>query len=199
MHKIAMGRMGFGGDFGGWGGQWLAGYDSTDMEAELAEALGITVEQLRSARETAFANTVDQAVAAGELAPKQAERMRAWHGLRPYLNPTDLAARVLEMTPEQLRAAFERGQTLWDLAAERHLDWPGALGKLRTAFLAAVQQAVADGAITQEQAAEIRQWRGPGAGRGPMGFLGRHGCGHDHGFAGMWGGSEPGSAAPDVV
>jgi hypothetical protein len=211
MHKMAMGRMGFGGGgfgshFGEWGGPCRAGDQPDEMESEFAKALGVTVEQLRNARETAFTNNINQAVADGELAPKQAERMRAWHSLRPYLNPKAIAARVLEMTPEQLQAAFDQGQTLWDLAAERHLDLPAAITKLRAAFQAIVQQAVADGAITQEQAAEIKQLRGRGFGPGPMGFLGHGGCGrgHGHGFPGMWGGPwqggpEAGPDAPDAA
>ena len=215
MHKMALGRMGFGGrgfaeSFGEWGGPWLAGDRSDATETELAKALGITVEQLRNARETAFANALNQAVTEGELAPKQAERMRAWHKLHPYLNPEALAARVLDMSPEQLKTALGQGQTLWDLAAERQLDWPSALEKLMAAGQAAVQQAVADGAITQEQAEEIKRMRGPGFGpgsmggpfhHGPMGFFGRGRCGQGQGFPGMWGGpwhgeAQPGQGAP---
>ena len=206
MHKIALGRMGFGGKgfagpFGGWGGPGPAGDEFGEEETELAKALGITVEQLRSARETAFANTLSQALTEGEVAPKQAERMRTWRKLHPYLNPEALAAKVLDMSPEQLQAALDQGQTLWDLAAERQLDWPSAWGKLMAAGQAAVQQAVADGAITQEQADEVKQMRGPRFGLGPMGVFGRGRCGQGHGVHGMWGGpwhgrSQPGQAAP---
>lgn len=215
MHKVAFGRMGFGAKgfsdrFGGWGGAWPGAIDAGDMEAELSKALGITVEQLRNAREAAFASALDQAVAEGELAPKQAERMRAWRKLHPYLNPEALAARVLNMSPQQLQAALDEGKTIWDLAAERQLDWSSAWEKLLAAAQAAVQQAVADGALTQEQAEEIKKMAGRGFGPGPMGgpfhggpmgFLGRGHCGRRRGFHGMWSGpwqsrSQSGPDAP---
>jgi hypothetical protein len=164
-------------------------------DARLAEALGVSVERLQAAREQAFDGGIQQAVDEGELAPKQAERMRTWRKLRPYLNPQALAAQVLGMTPEQLQAALDGGKSLWDLAHERQVDFASGREKFMAAGKAAVQQAVADGVISQQQADDLVRMvgqRGPGGffgghrgfgpmglfgrglGFGPMGFFGRH-------------------------
>lgn len=172
------------------------------FEARMAEALRVSVEQLRAAREQAVDSGIQQAVDEGELAPKQAERMQTWRKLQPYLKPEILAAQALDMTPEQLQAALDQGKSLWDLARERQVDFAAGRERFLAAGRAAVQQAVADGAISQAQADEFVRtagqrggpggffgWRGGfgpmgfggrGPGFGPMGFFGRR-----HGFGPM--------------
>ena len=183
MNRMNHGPMG--GPFSGWGRPSMG----SDMgyETQLAEALGISVDQLRAAQDAAVDNGIKQAVDEGELAPKQAERMLTWRKLRPYLNPEVLAARVLDMTPDQMAAAMSQGKSLWDLARERRLDFGTAREKFLAAGKAAVQQAVADGAITQQEADEVAkmagQRHGPG-GFGPMGFSGRGPGFGPWGFAG---------------
>lgn len=161
----------------GWGRRGMG-----DDDARLAEALGISVEQLRAARDQAIDSGIQQAVDEGELAPKQAERMRTWRKLQPYLNPQALMAQVLGMTPEQLQAALDSGKSPWDLAQERQVDLGSGREKFLAAGKAAVQQAVADGAISQAEADDLVKrvtQRGPGGffeghpGFGPMGFFGR--------------------------
>lgn len=188
--------------WGRHGRGWMAG---PEMDEALAEALGIEVEQLRAARESAFAKIVQDAVAEGELGAKQAERMQAWHKLRPYLQPEALVARALDMSPDQLQAALDEGKSLWDLAEERGLDFERGRDRLMAAGKAAVQQAVADGAISQDQADEVFKLAGPGRrfdrrGFGPMGFFGRHHRGWGYGWGGPWRG-EAGDrpAPPDVI
>lgn len=190
MNRMNHGPMG--GPFSGWGRPSMG----SDMgyETQLAEALGISVDELRAAQDSAVDNGIKQAVAEGELAPKQAERMLTWRKLRPYLNPEALAARVLEMTPDQMAAAMSQGKSLWDLARERRLDFGTAREKFLAAGKAAVQQAVADGAITQQEADEVAkmagQRHGPGeffggrGGFGPIGFFGRGPGFGPWGFAG---------------
>lgn len=179
MNRANQGTMG--GPFFGWGRPGMG--DDASYDARLAEALGVSVEQLRAAREQAVDSGIQQAVDEGELAPKQAERMRTWRKLQPYLNPQALAGRVLEMTPEQLQAAMDQGKSLWDLAQERQLDFRTGREKFLAAGKAAVEQAVADGVISQQQADDlvkmVGQSGGPGGflgghpGLGPMGFFGR--------------------------
>lgn len=179
MNRASCGTMP--GPFSAWG--WSGRDEGADLESRMAEALGVSVEQLRAAQEQAFDGGLQQAVDEGELAPKQAERMRTWRRLRPYLNPPVLAARVLNMTPEELDAALDQGRSLWDLAEERQVDFTAGREKFLAAGRAALQQAVADGVISQEQADEFvkmaGQRRGPGGffggrgGFGPMGFPGR--------------------------
>ena len=170
-----------GGPFSGWGRPGMGG--DAGFETRMAEALGISVDQLRAAQDQAVDAGIKQAVDEGELAPNEAERMRTWRKLRPYLNPQALAARVLELTPEQLQTALDQGKSLWDLAQERQLDFGTGREKFLAAGKAAVQQAVADGAVSQQQADEfvksVGQRHGPGGffgghgGFGPMGFFGR--------------------------
>lgn len=166
------------GPFGGWG---RTGAGDDEFESRVAAALGVSVEQLHAAKEQAIDDSLQQAVDEGELAPKQAERMRTWRRLRPYVNPPALAARVLNMTPEQLQAALDQGKSLWVLAEEQQVDFASGREKFLAAGRAALQQAVADGVISQEQADEFvkmaGQRRGPGGffggGFGPMGFPGQ--------------------------
>lgn len=197
MNRMNHGPMG--GPFSGWGRHSMG--SDANYEAQLAEALGITVDQLRAAQDAAVDNGIKQAVDEGELAPKQAEGMLTLRKLRPYLNPEALAARVLDMTPQQLEMAMDQGQSLWDLAQERRLDFGTAREKFLVAGKAAVQQAVADGTITQQQADEVakmaEQRHGPGGffgghgGFGPMGFFGRGPGFRPWGFAGRHRGFGP--------
>lgn len=144
--------------------------DREAMEALLAEELNVTPDELRAAQERAFARSIERAVAEGELAPKHAERMLAFMKLRSYVSWQDLAAEVLGMTPEELEAAGDEGKTVWDLLAEQDMDPSTAWQRLMEAGKAKLQQAVADGVITQEQADELWQRRG----FGPKGFFGHH-------------------------
>ncbi|MCB0207500.1 MAG: hypothetical protein KDH89_21980, partial [Anaerolineae bacterium] len=68
--------MGWRGGFGRHGGH------RSEMDAELAAVLGISSEELRAAKDTAITNMIEKAVAEGELAPKEAERMTAARKLR---------------------------------------------------------------------------------------------------------------------
>lgn len=190
------------GPFGGWG---RPGAGDDQFESRMAAALGVSVEQLHAAKEQAFDGGIQEAVDEGELAPKQAERMRTWRRLQPYLNPPALAAQALNMTPEQLRAALDQGKSLWDLAEERQVDLASGRAKFLAAGRAAVQQAVADGAISQEQADEFARMAGrrfgPGGffggrgGFGPMGFFGRRRGFGPMGFSGRGRCDGPWSAA----
>ena len=107
---------------GAWdfpGGFGRHGFEDDD---KLAQALGISVEALRKAKDAAFASAVQEAVDEGELAPKQAQRMLAWRALRKVINLQALAAQVIEMTPAELQAALDQGQSPWDLLAAKGLD-----------------------------------------------------------------------------
>lgn len=193
MHKGRGFGMGWRGGFG------RHGAGRSEMDAELAAALGISVEELRAAQDTAVANMIEKAVAEGELAPKEAERMQTARKLRGYVDPISLMAQVLEMTPEEVKAALDAGQTPWDLAAEKNLDFGSAWQKLMAAGKATLDQAVADGVITREQADELFSRRGGFFGKrgfGP-GFRGR-GFGHRHGRGG-WGRGDDYFGGPPAV
>lgn len=194
MHSGRGFGMGWRGGFGRHGG------NRSEMDAELAAVLGISVEGLRAARDTAVANMVEKAVTEGELAPKEAERMTAARKLRSYVDPIALMAQALGMTTEEVQAALDSGKTPWDLAAEKNLDLGAAWQKLMAAGKAMLDQAVADGVITRQQADELFSRRGRGffgkGGFGP-GFMGR-GFGRRHGHGG-WGHGDDFFGGPPAV
>ena len=166
-------NMGRGGRHGSWSrGKWdmPRGFG---LDAELAEALGISQEKLQAARETAILSSIQKAVDEGELAPKKAERMQARLKLRSYVDMQALAAQVVDMTPKQFKAALDEGKSPWDLLADKGLDPATAMGKFREAVKATLQQAIADGVVTQEQADDL--FRGRGHRGGPFGRRGGFG------------------------
>ncbi len=195
MHKGRGFGMGWRGGFGRHGG------NRSEMNAELAAVLGISVEELRAAKNTARTNMIEKAVAEGELAPKEAERMTAARKLRNYVDPMALMAQVLGMTTEEVQAALDGGKTPWDLAAEKNLDLGTAWQKLMAAGKAMLDQAVADGVITREQADELFSRRGRGffgkRGFGP-GFMGG-GFGRRHGHGGRGCGEDYFGGPPAVI
>ena len=184
----------------GWrGGFGRHGAGRSEMDAELAAALGISAEELRAAQDTAVANMIEKAVAEGELAPKEAERMQTARKLRGYVDPIALMAQVLEMTPEDVQAALDAGRTPWDLAAEKNLDFGSAWQKLMAAGKATLDQAVADGVITREQADELFSRRGRGfCGKRGFGPGSMRGCGPRHGRGG-WGRGDDYFGGPPAV
>lgn len=186
--------MGWQGGFGWHGGQ------QAEMHEELAAALGISVEDLRAAQDVAMANMIEKAVAEGDLAPREAERMQTARKLRGYVDPMALMAQVLNMTTDDVKAALDAGKSPWDLAAEQNLDMGTAWQKFMAAGKATLDQAVADGVITREQADELFDRRGGGffGKRGfGSGFMGR-GFGRRHG-RGDWGHGNDFFGSPPTV
>lgn len=166
-----------------------------DENALLADALGITVDELLAARETANQAAIEQAIAEGLITQEQADAMQARKTLTTYLDRDTLLAKALGMSLEDLQAAYAGGETLTTLMNAKGLDAAAVREKLQTAYTDALAQAVEDGVITQEQADEMSQ-DGHGFGRMPgmgMPFEGRGG-GRGHG--GHRGGGAP--LAPDA-
>lgn len=115
-----------------------------------------------------------------------------WHGGGRSFGPWgtggwtmfDATAEMLGLTPEQLFAELRAGKSLADLAEAQGIDLQtvyDALGAARVeAMQGAIQQAVEDGRLTQEQA----DWRLQGL---EQGFLPRgRGFGHGFGAEGNW-------------
>jgi polyhydroxyalkanoate synthesis regulator phasin len=65
----------------GWGRLGKGG----DHDAELAEALGITLEELQAAKAEVQNRVLDEAVAAGEITQEEADLMQARQALQEYL------------------------------------------------------------------------------------------------------------------
>jgi polyhydroxyalkanoate synthesis regulator phasin len=152
-----------------------------DENALLADALGITIDKLQAARETANQSAIDQAIAEGLITQEQADVMLARKNVKSYLDRDTLLAKALGMSVEDLQAAYDNGETLSTLMSANGLDATTMREKLQTAYTEVLAQAVKDGVITQEQADEMSQdGRGFGMMPGGMGmpFEGRSG---DHG------------------
>lgn len=150
-----------------------------DQGQALADALGITLEDLQAAQLEARNAMIDQAVVDGYLTQAQADQLKAntfgfgrgghFGGLYDedqYLadalgiTVAALQTAELEAHAAQLAAAVAAGfltQEQADLmqarkAAETYLDRDGLQAQMQAAYEAALAAAVADGAITQAQA-----------------------------------------------
>jgi len=126
--------------------------DSGKYDTYLAEALGITVEELQAARAKADQAMLEQAVANGDLTAEQAEQIKARQALMPYLDREALTAKALGITVEELQAAREDGKSMEEIIEELGLEADAVREAMQTAYKEALQQAVADGVVTQEQA-----------------------------------------------
>lgn len=96
----------------------------------------------------------------------------------------DAAAKVLSMTTDEVKAAFQEGKTLQDLAAEKGVDIADVQAAVQavrvTEMRAQIAQAVEDGTMTQEKA----DWLLDGLDKG---FMGGGDGGFGRGFGGMRG------------
>jgi hypothetical protein len=147
------------------------GPDSTfEMDGYLAEALGISTDQLGAAREAAKDAAIEQALADGKITEEQVEMMEARQALQNYMQKDEMLAKALGITVDELDAAKEDGQRIPDLLDTLGIEpeeFQANMEALRQEILA---QAVEDGVITQEQADQMLEdgfggMRGPG-GRG---------------------------------
>jgi hypothetical protein len=158
----------------GWPGHGLG---LVDMQALLAEELGITVEELAAAQQAAREAAIQQLVDAGVLTEEQAELANAAANLRSYLDRHDLVAEALGMTPEALTAARLDGKTLAEILDDQGLSLSDYQENLANAREDALAQAVADGVITQDQMDQLQDRIQDGFGRG-QGAFGGFGPGH---------------------
>ncbi len=192
----------------------------TDHAQFLADALGITVEELQAAQSEAAAAGLQQAVDEGLITQAQADQIQARgmdRGFRfgPMLgdtiDPEALLADALGISVEDLEAAqstardtalaqaVEEGKITQEQADRMQAHTalqPYLSERMQSAFEEAVQQAVEDDAITQEQADALlaEQADGFGPGKHMSGFGGERpgmpGRRGDHG--GMPGHGMPG-------
>ena len=193
-------------------------FDRDEMKAAIADALGVTVDELEAAkedgtklRELAEAQGVDMetiqeaiqayretavadAIAAGTITEEQGEQLLSHDGkcgekkqgrrggrLGRFVDRETVAAAVadtLGISVEELQAAKEAGTSMEELAAENGVELEDIRTAIETVKAEAVQQAVEDGTITQEEADRILSGEGR---RGP----------HKGGFGGNRGGDAP--------
>ncbi len=143
-----------------------------DMDALMAEALGITVEEWTTAKENARAAALVQALADGLITQEQIDLMEAARALRGTIDKDAIMADVLGVSVEEVAAA-RSNHTLRDLVEESGLTADELRAALQAAHAAAIDQAAADGIITVEQAELLQE----AAENGPRGF-GPRGRGH---------------------
>ncbi|MBK9051538.1 MAG: hypothetical protein IPL78_11640 [Chloroflexi bacterium] len=151
-----------------------------DMKPIIAEALGITVEELDAAHadgqrlpelvdelgldldaveadiQAGLTAAINQAVTDGTITQEQADAMLARMELRvlahEVVDMQAITADALGITVEDLIAAHADGQRLPELVDELGLDLDTVQADIRAGREAAINQALADGTITQEQA-----------------------------------------------
>jgi len=178
-------------------GRGLPGFDrhmfgsDIDYEALLAEALGISVEELQAAEQQAYSAALDQAVENGDLTADEAELMRAQEALKGSLDQEAIQAEALGMTVEELQAARDAGTDMAALLDQQGLTSAEYRTALQAAYEAAIQQAVSDGVITQEQADLILD-----GGFGMRGLPGLEPFGRGGGPGGRGGHGGPGMFGP---
>ena len=198
----------------------------SDNDQALADALGIDLETLQTAEETARLAMIDQAVADGFITEAQAEQLRLYSGgfgrgfsgaydkdeyLADALGITveELEAAELEAYEVTLAAAVEAGTLtqeeadllLAEKVARGYLDTDAINAQVQAAQEAAVAAALADGAITQEQAdALLAQLAAtPYSFHGGFGGRGHGGRGGHDGMRGFGLEQLPDSTTPDTT
>ncbi len=131
--------------------------EDVDRTALLADALGISVTELETAQEAAKEAAIAQAIADGTLTEEQVALMEARQALKDYMDKDTMLASALGITVEELQAAQDEGQRIPDLLEELGLDEETFKANLEAAQTEALNQAIEDGVITQEQADQLQE------------------------------------------
>lgn len=197
------GMMANGGMMGNGGMMAHGGMGIIDRQSIVAEALGITVEELqtayqegktlpqlvaelgldldevRAAIQAGVTEAINQAVTDGTITQEQADLMldrMALHILvHDVIDMDSIIANALGITVDELAAARAEGKHVPDLATELGLDLATVRTDIQEGRTAAINQAVIDGTLTQEQADQLLSHQGMGMGgrhRGQGGFGG---------------------------
>lgn len=120
----------------------------------LAEELGISVDELEAARQRALDRALALAVEEGILSEEKADLIEARHVMRDYFDPLAVLAEQLGMTVDDVKAAMRDGSIREALAT---LDRQALRDAMEEAWNAAIDQALADGAISESAAERLRQ------------------------------------------
>jgi polyhydroxyalkanoate synthesis regulator phasin len=177
---------------------------------DAASQLGVEPDELSSALEKAMKNRIDAAVAAGRLTEEQATALKeridsgdfpllgagayfGFHGHGPgHLAGGEVfaaAASYLGLTEAELRTQLE-DQTLAEVAKAKGKSVSGLVDAMVGAAEKAIDQAVADGKLTKEQADRMKAGLEERMTDHVNGLLGNGGPGfHGRGFGAMDGGA----------
>jgi len=144
---------------------------------DLAEEQGVDLADVQAAMEAARLEAIEQAIADGviteEMAEQIIERMEqtppaGW--MEPYQDQMQEAiAEALGISVEELEAARDEGKSPAELARELDVNRDEFRQAMEDALEEILDQAVADGVLTPEQAEQIAQGRGRGRGPGGPG------------------------------
>jgi hypothetical protein len=132
----------------------------------LADALGIELDDLVEAQESAHNTWLAEMVANGYMEQEQADLMLAYQALKGNIDRHAIMASVLGFSETELEAAREDGQGLSTLLEEQGLTVEEFVAAMETAYQDAVQDLVPE-VLTQEQADRILE-----SGEGMPGFRG---------------------------
>ncbi len=147
---------------------------------DAAKQLGVTPSALEDALKQALKNRVDDAVEAGRLTEEQGnalkERIEAGQaplvlsgfgrlgrghfghfGHLGHFRNLEAAASYLEVTPAEIRQRLADGDTLAEIAKAEGKSVDGLVNALVAAATEKIDDAVADGRLTKEQAADLKQ------------------------------------------
>ena len=162
--------------------------------AEILEAQGVTQEDVHATVQAAVEDAVNTAVSEGTITQEEADQLleraaeggfgrghrgghRGGNGLGAEIfgdiDRKAVVAEALGITTEELEAYHEDSLRLPEIAEELGVDVADVEAAMREVVEEAVNQAVEDGTITQEQADQILSGEGRGFGhnghRGPRG------------------------------
>jgi predicted DNA-binding protein (UPF0251 family) len=181
---------------------------------DIANDLGISQEDFRDLMLEARNDAINQAVVDGILSQEQGEWMldhmggvmgfgpgmmgarpggRGFYGegegpLHDYMAPA--MADAFRLTVEELEALHESGKNLWDYAQEQGISEEEFLALKEAARIEAINQALADGIISQEQADRMLDHMEQGFGMENEECHGNFGSGvygpGMHGHGGRW-------------
>lgn len=150
--------------------------------AAVADAQGVSVDELTAALVAAITERIDEAVADGRIDADRAEERKAGleervaemvervpsedfgerrghrHGRRGALRGGfDAAGEALGLTNEEIRAGFADGKTLADLAEEQGVSTEDLAAALVADATERLDEAVAEGKIDEDRAAEAKE------------------------------------------
>jgi hypothetical protein len=135
-------------------------------EQMLAQQLGISVDQLKAAQESARNAMIDQALANGNLTAEQAARMKAAApgeirrhvGKAVHNAAADVfaaAAKTIGISTDELKQQLSQGQSLSGVAANHNVSRDQLKAGIMTEVKAQLQAAVSNGNLTQQQADKL--------------------------------------------
>jgi polyhydroxyalkanoate synthesis regulator phasin len=143
------------------------------FKEKLAEELGISVDQLNTALDNTQYALIDEAVADGKLTQEEADRLKErvaeghnllpfhgfhhgpGHGLRLKVGLIEATAEVLGVDESVVTEGLRNGDTLAEIANANGMETDAFKAALLANVKGKLDEKVADGDITQEQADNI--------------------------------------------